>query len=78
MYFTKTYDKPGKYYPRYDVKDKNGNTSSAAQQQITIGAPIPADSIGIVTLPAADKNGNVPVGKNLENKVLFYVAYNGK
>jgi hypothetical protein len=45
---------------------------------IKIGDPLPQNSIGILTLPAADKNGIVSVGKVLDNKVLFYVGYNGK
>lgn len=77
-YFTKTYEWSGNYYIRYDVKDKNGNTSSAGREIIKIWDPLLPDSIGIVTLPAADKNGVVSVGKALDNKVLFYVAYSGK
>jgi hypothetical protein len=77
-YFTKTYEWKWNYYIRYDVKDKNGNTSSAGRQIISIWDPLLPDSVGIVTLPAADKDGAVSVWKSLENKVLFYVWYSGK
>lgn len=78
LYFTKTYPTSGNYYIRYDVKDKNWNTSSAGRQIVKIWDPILPNSIWIVTLPAADKNWVVSVGKVLDNKVLFYVGYNWK
>ncbi len=77
-YFTKSYEKPGPYMVRYDVQDKNGNTSSVWQQVVTINAPLAEDAIWILTLPAPNKNWSVSVGKILDNKVLFYVGYNGK
>jgi hypothetical protein len=34
--FTVTYDKPGTYYPKYEVKDKYGNTSLVIDEKLTI------------------------------------------
>ncbi len=76
-YFKKEYTQPGKYVVRYDVQDQNGNASSVGNV-IDIAPTATASDIGIATLPAADSQGVVTVGKALENKVLFYVSFNGK
>lgn len=72
-YFKKEYNTPGKYVVRYDVQDKNGNSSSVGN--VIVEATAPSDGISIVTLPAPSQDGSVAVGKSLENKVLFYAAY---
>jgi PKD repeat protein len=76
-YFKKEYPTPWKYVVRYDVQDKNGNVSSVGNV-IDIAPTQTASDIWIATLPMADTQGVVSVGKALENKVLFYVSFNGK
>lgn len=74
-YFKKEYPAAGKYVTKYDITDSNGNTSTAWMKIIEIkDSP---DAIWIVTLPGPSSDGSVPIGKSLDNKVLFYVDYPG-
>lgn len=74
-YFKKEYTTSGKYLVRYDVEDKNGNASSLGSIIVNATEPAPKDAINLITLPAPSQDGTVAVGKSLENKILFYAAY---
>ncbi len=75
-YFVQPYSKPGKYAVRYDIQDPNGNQSSK-WDLIEIGSALPANRVGIVTIPSFNDKWVLSVWNSLENKVLFYVAYSG-
>ena len=76
-YFKKDYPEAGKYVVRYNIQSVNGETS-AENDIIPIGENIQnTGSVGIVTLPSPTKDWKVVIWNALENKVLFYVSYNG-
>lgn len=76
-YFKKDYPVAGKYVVRYNVQGRNGETS--AENDVIEIKESWSDSanVGIVTLPSPSKDWKVVIGNALENKVLFYVDYNG-
>lgn len=76
-YFKKDYPEPGKYVVRYNIQASNGETSAQNDIIEIKDTPESPNSIGIVTLPSPSKDGKVVIGNALENKILFYVAYNG-
>lgn len=76
-YFKKDYAATGKYVVKYDVKAKNGEENSASAIVELQNPSTDPGNIGIVTLPAPGKDGKVSIGEALENKVLFYVEYDG-
>jgi PKD repeat protein len=73
-YFVQAYNKPWKYAVRYDIQDANWNTASK-WDLIEIGQALPANRVGIVTIPAFNDKWVLSIWNSLENKVLFYVAY---
>lgn len=76
-YFKKDYPEAGKYVVRYNVQAVNGETSAENDIIEIKETPEDSTSVGIVTLPSPSKDGKVIIWNALENKVLFYVAYNG-
>jgi PKD repeat protein len=70
-YFKKEYAKPWKYVVDYKIQDNYGNASSK-KAIIDIATIAPSETPSILTLPYPDKNGIVTVGKNLDNKILFF------